>query len=489
MKKLSLLLIFLKFTISAQITNSSFELKRDTIKSLPTDWRAKLKPKFNWQIDTAVFHSGKQSLTMSNDLNLDSTVFSPFSQICSINVEKVKKINLTAFIKTKNVSKNVGLWCQLWNKDNKQIGFSSLETQQEIIKGTTSWTKYTVTLLVNEDVKKLLLGGFLQGTGQVWYDDFNIEDAVKFDTKPTSKKAKRILDKALDITENNSIVSDSINWIKTKKDLYALAEGAQTTKDCYSALNYLISILNKKGDNHSGFYPPEFNKKNKTENIDGRISKSKYLGASIGYIEVPGFMSINNKISVDFATKIQNQIKNLDSIYSINKWIVDLRENTGGNMYPMIAGLGPILGNEILGYFSSPKQKLEYSWEYKNGSAMAYGHKICTVKNPYILKTKILQIIVLIGPHTGSSGEMTTISFIGKENVTLVGSPTAGYSTGNAGHKLSDGAVLNLCESFCKDRNKNSILGPIKPNVVINTKEINNKTDDTLEYVINQLLK
>lgn len=180
---------------------------------------------------------------MSNDLNTDSMVFSPFSQICIVKIDKVKKIGLTAFIKTKNVSKNVGLWCQLLDKDNKQIGFSSLETERIFIKGTSEWTKYTVSLQLDTDVKKLLLGGFLKGTGQVWYDDFKIEDIVPIQS---SKKATHFINQALKIAKNGSIVSDSINWIKTKEDLYALSAGAQTTKDCYSAINFLIFCFKEK---------------------------------------------------------------------------------------------------------------------------------------------------------------------------------------------------------------------------------------------------
>ncbi len=484
MRKLLLLFIILKFTITAQISNSSFESQRDTLNTLPSDWQAKLKTNFNWKIDTSTFYSGKQSLTMSNDLNTDSTVFSSFSQICPINIDKVKKIELTTYIKTNNVSKNVGLWCQLLNKDNKQIGFSSLETRNLIIKGTTKWTKYSVTLIVNSDVKKLLFGGFLKGTGQVWYDDFNMEYIIK---KP-SKSALKFLDQVIKITENGSIVSDSINWTKTKQELYAIAAGAQTTKDCYGAINHLVSVLRKKGDNHSGFYPPEFNHEIETENMNGEQPIGKYFGQSIGYIEVPGIESVNLSICENFATDIQRLIEKIDTTYQINYWIVDLRKNTGGNMYPMIAGLGPILGNTTLGYFTSPKLKIEYTWEYNNGSSMANGQKAITIKNPYILKHKPKKIIVLIGPNTASSGEMTTISFIGKENTILMGLPTAGYSTGNEGHKLSDGSVLNLCESYCKDRNKNMYLGSIKPDIQFEN-NLNNTEDSTLEYAKTVIIK
>ena len=51
--------------------------------------------------------------------------------------------------------------------------------------------------------------------------------------------------------------------------------------------------------------------------------------------------------------QIQDQIKIMDHPYNIG-WIVDLRGNGGGNMWPMLAGIGPILGEGIAGYFIDP---------------------------------------------------------------------------------------------------------------------------------------
>ncbi|WP_374191873.1 hypothetical protein [Spirosoma foliorum] len=42
-----------------------------------------------------------------------------------------------------------------------------------------------------------------------------------------------------------------------------------------------------------------------------------------------------------FTQAIQDQIKADDSD-SIGGWLVDLRGNTGGNMWSMLAGIGPI---------------------------------------------------------------------------------------------------------------------------------------------------
>ena len=486
MKKLYILIVFIHSSVFSQISNPGFEIIRDTAQSLPASWKAKMPDHFGWKIDTAHFYSGKQSLMMENQLNKDSLQFSPFSQTCPVTIDRVKKIYLTVYIKTENVSHDAGLWCQLWDKNNTSVGFTSLQVLNIKTSGTRNWTKYSIALTVSPEIKKLLLGGFLKGTGTVWYDDFKIEEAPE--DKITSKKAIKFINQVVDITKNNSIVADSLNWEGIRKDMLSLAYGAQTTSECYETVNYLLTQLRKKGDNHSNFYPPAFNKKNKTINIDGRTPSGSYLGNSIGYINVPGFTSINKKIGIEFATAIQSLIRTIDSAHAIESWIVDLRENTGGNMYPMIAGLGPLIGEGKLGYFYSPKNKNEYAWQYKNGAAGAGITTICKVENPYTLKNNHVKVIVLTGYNTASSGEMTLISFKGKENTTVMGMPTAGYSTGNGGHSLSDGSMLNLCESYCRDRNKKSYFGKIEPDEII-ADDPGSEGDNLLEYAKKHLSK
>ena len=51
-------------------------------------------------------------------------------------------------------------------------------------------------------------------------------------------------------------------------------------------------------------------------------------------------------------------------------WIVDLRTDGGGNMWPMMAGLGPILGEGIMGWIVYNNR--EYEREYRAGGAMQF---------------------------------------------------------------------------------------------------------------------
>ena len=86
---------------------------------------------------------------------------------------------------------------------------------------------------------------------------------------------------------------------------------------------------------------------------------------------------------------------------------------------------------------------------------------------PYQLKNKNNKIAVLIGPRTGSSGEMTAITFIGQKNTKLFGEPSGGYITANQMFKLSDGSNLLLATSYVADRNQKKYIDRIYPDVVV----------------------
>ena len=103
--------------------------------------------------------------------------------------------------------------------------------------------------------------------------------------------------------------------------------------------------------------------KRKVSNPKGIEPEYQLINNNIGYIMVPGFNSANKEIANNFAEKIQNMIKKLDSENNIKGWVVDLRKNTGGNMYPMIAGLGSLVGEGNLGYFVAKNRK--DTWKYE----------------------------------------------------------------------------------------------------------------------------
>ena len=69
---------------------------------------------------------------------------------------------------------------------------------------------------------------------------------------------------------------------------------------------------------------------------------------------MPGFASISDSIRAAFATNTQQKIKDLDTKNNICAWIIDMRDDDGGSGPPMIAGLGPILGEGVNHFLKIP---------------------------------------------------------------------------------------------------------------------------------------
>lgn len=278
------------------------------------------------------------------------------------------------------------------------------------------------------------------------------------------KPAEPFIMEIRDIVKQNSLFRDKLNWNAIDENIKKLSVGMKTTNDTKPVIDYIISELRKVGDKHSFFMSiaATTNYSNPTKKLEG--ATSKLLPGDIGYINVPQFGSVNDSAMTVYAQNIQNLIKDLDTENNIKGWIIDLRKNTGGNMYPMITGLGPLLDKGTLGYFVSNNKKNPWKLMEKGEkmwSSNAY------VPNAYKLKKRPERIALLVGGRTASSGEFTVVSFIGQNNTRLFGQPTAGYTTGNRTYVLSNGSSLMLSISNAADRDKKDHIGAINPDVLV----------------------
>lgn len=479
---IQILPLFFVFTGCAQIKNHDFEQSKADAATLPADWSVFRVVGYATALDQSEKHSGNASFKISN---ADSTVrgYQTFSQVVPIEVESLKKISVTVYIKTKAVKGEVATWCQLWDKNDKQIGFQNLAMQRARVPATSEWTKYTLNLVVDKAIKKLFFGAYLAGTGSVWFDDFKLEDVPVEDVAPAADAAKYVADFAA-IVKKNSIYKDSLDWAAIDAGTTMLSKGIKSIDDAKNVINYILGKLHQAGDNHSFIQPPSVAKAYATENTNPRRTTSKLIANNIGYISVPGFGSVNQQVMDDFAKEIQQKISTIDTENDIVGWVVDLRTNGGGNMHPMIAGLGPLLGDGTLGYFVSGNGKQWTPWSYSIKKKKPGAPLGVNIEKPYQLRKPDSKIAVLVGGGTGSSGEMTALSFIGKPNTKLFGQSTGGYTSGNQQYPLSDGSMLLLAVSYTADRNKKEYRSKIQPDVTV--KEVQGD-DATLKSAQNWL--
>lgn len=89
------------------------------------------------------------------------------------NQYRGKRIRMTGYVRSENVHRWAGLWLRVDDSVKNAVAFDNMANRA--ITGTTDWTKCTLVLDVPENAKNIVYGGLLNGCGQIWFDDMNIE--------------------------------------------------------------------------------------------------------------------------------------------------------------------------------------------------------------------------------------------------------------------------------------------------------------------------
>jgi C-terminal processing protease CtpA/Prc len=260
----------------------------------------------------------------------------------------------------------------------------------------------------------------------------------------------------------------TIDWNAFRTRVLAEAAGAQSIPATYGAIQVALDAL---GDGHSLYYASTGMVIGATRRIGcGRsAATAPSLPEDVGYVRVPPF-SGTAEAATTLATDLQRSIMSADKADMVG-WIVDVRGNGGGNMYPMIAGVGPVLGEGVAGYFIDPVG-VETAWEYRDGAAWEGRVANQRVAAPYRLRRDRPRVAVLIDNAVASSGEAVVISFKARPDTRSFGDRTCGLSTANAPYALSDGATLNITEATMADRTRTKYGYSIQPDETVPAEEV-----------------
>lgn len=258
---------------------------------------------------------------------------------------------------------------------------------------------------------------------------------------------------AIAIFRASSVHRDEVNWSALEDSVIARAGAAQTPAATWRALTLAFRGV----DRHSFLMPPASAMQGMIADQKTRATSrpSRPLGrvvdGTVGLIAVPAHGGPNRPAYVD---SIQAQLKSLDSA-GVCGWVVDLRDNTGGNMWPMLAGIGPLLGAEVVGSFTNGKVA---EWRYRDGRAWSGGSIPPDEPSgwgtgaPYRVQRAEAPVALLLSRRTASSGELTLLAFLGRPNVRTFGDTTAGYNSSNSSIPLRDGATLVVTSGYGRDR-------------------------------------
>jgi peptidase S41-like protein len=293
-----------------------------------------------------------------------------------------------------------------------------------------------------------------------------------------ARLASDYLNEVVNVMQANSINRARIDWTDFRNQVFQRATGAQTIADLYPAISFALGLL----DDHHSFYQAAAGGgigNPRSPRCAGITAAAVIPPPDIGYLRVTAFSSTTPGADRAFADGIQDQIRGADRA-NLAGWIVDVRGNGGGNMWPMVAGVGPVLGEGTAGYFIPPAGT-PVDWSFRGGASFSGATEIVRTTTAYALRTTgVPRVAVLTDNLVASSGEAVVVSFRARPNARSFGSATCGLSTANSGFRLSDGSTLQLTTALMADRAGNSYGVPIVPDEAVSESEVVRRAIDWL---------
>ena len=377
-----------------------------------------------------------------------------------------RRIRIAAELRTHYARNGASLWVRLDDKNNRMLALDNGKERK--LTSDHDWVPWTTELYVVPESDHVTFGLLLWGEGIVRMRNLVLTPIeLPPADAPTLAGARALVDTASVIARSYTLRRDTISWNTLIPELHQLVAGAQTIDGAYPAIQRLVRRL---GDHHSEFYPPSSRiaavlrsdttvAEDSTQEED--VESRWVARARAGYLTVPGHGGASVKRSRLYVAYAQSQLMALRDSGACG-WVVDLRNNRGGNMWPMLAGLRPLLGEGTLGAFVT--RDTVQRW----GARAPWDATDEYVKGlPPWANLADQPIAVLTGTRTASSGESVAIAFRGRPNTRSFGGPTAGFTTGNGAYALPGGAVLNIATVFEADRTGARYSERVRPDEVI----------------------
>jgi len=269
--------------------------------------------------------------------------------------------------------------------------------------------------------------------------------------------------------ERYSVKRAEVDWPALRRAART-AVAASSSPDTVAAYAAIRAALRRLGDHHSFLMSPDDVRKlsgsepsSATSNPSPEI---RILETGVGYVRIPFYEGLDSVPIRQYAIDFQERIRAVGKQVHCG-WVVDLRGNTGGNMWPMLAGIGPVLGDGRAGTFVSPDSAVP--WGYSDGYAWEGADTNVRVPRPLRLSPKFPPVAVLTDSRTASSGEAIAISFRGRPKTRSFGDQTAGLTTGNGNFPLPDGSMLFLTTTVEADRTGQRYGGALIPDTLVAT--------------------
>lgn len=455
-------------SVDAQV-NLGFEMQADqpvaqsAVSTVP-GWRAR-DGEIIAAVDTTTTRTGAKSLRVEN---LGGDGRNGFSQILDARVIVGDRIRVSAYVSAARGSDGVGSLRIRIDGDGRLLYIG-----RERAAGPADpngWRRIVIEAPIAARAERISFGGELTGPGVAWFDDFSVETFLARDLPPPSAVAIRYVERALAIIDEHAVTRAALDWPAYRAAVLEQARGAVTVADAHLAVQFALSAL---GDGHSYFMSP----RQMTNLADRPVGNARtaraptaprvaLLDGGVGYLRLPGIAGGEHEDRVAFAETVQDRIAAVDPGAECG-WILDLRDNQGGNVWPMLAGVGPLLGDGQVASSVQPGGELRSVW-YEDGKAGLGDYVQLRVRGEaYRLRRPDAPVAVLLNEETASAAEIIALAFVGRPRSRSLGVPTDGAGTATRTFPLSDGAALMLAVASLADRDGRALRGPIEPDEIV----------------------
>jgi carboxyl-terminal processing protease len=204
----------------------------------------------------------------------------------------------------------------------------------------------------------------------------------------------------------------------------------------------------------------------------------KTVGNSIGYIELPGLLGTEEDQRI-YAMQAHESIRQTSATPRCG-WVIDVRRNRGGWVYPILAAAGTLYqpgpNGVVMGKVDAAG--ITERWSYRDGNfnvnrpgAQPEDYTVFSVANPFQLTTTTPgsppAVAVLMSSLTASAGEALVLAFRGQPAFRSFGEPTLGLTTFDSVGTLPDGAIILVSNAAMTDRTLVAQDGPISPDIAV----------------------
>lgn len=270
------------------------------------------------------------------------------------------------------------------------------------------------------------------------------------------------IDEAVQHLRDEALMGPGKDWEALRRAAHASLERAPSMAGLDQALAALVQAL---GDPHTSYWPPDLARR-ATQGLPARPNDANPAPSLVheGWpmLQVGAMMHIDSPRSRAAALALRKSTLAAMAASPCGL-ILDLRDNQGGNMYPMLMGLAPLFGRR-------PHEAM-MSFQTRKGPGPAVTMQTISANlgddwpADAGLKYALYEgrVAVLIGPRTASSGEMVVIASLGQRGWRSFGQATAGYTTGNVPVPLSNGGLLALTTARVLTSTGMVVQGPLTP--------------------------